>query len=256
MRLRVIDQGLASPIATHAVPYGIAAALGEEPVLTLATPAAPYISVGVHQDIAAEIDEQACRTRGIPVLRRDVGGGAVLLDRDQLYFHFVFPRRLAPSRPERLFSRFLEPVRRSYRDLGIATRFRPPADVVAGDRKLGASAAGEIGEAIVIAGNFLFDFDAATMAACLKVPEEGFRPVLRRQLDERMTTMRRLLPALPARAQVRSLFLGHVATVHALAPIEDRPTQAEEEAIAAAAARQVDPDWLQRRGRRPQGDAG
>lgn len=43
MRLRVIDQGRASPLASHAVPYGMARAMAaaDEPVLTLCTPDAP-----------------------------------------------------------------------------------------------------------------------------------------------------------------------------------------------------------------------
>ncbi|MSP48156.1 MAG: lipoate--protein ligase family protein [Alphaproteobacteria bacterium] len=166
MRLRVVDQGTASPIASHAVPYGIARAMATDadPALTLCTPASPYISVGANQDVAREIDEDYCRAHGLPVLRREVGGGAVLLDPDQLYFHFVVPRRLTPERAERLFPRFIEPVLRTYADLGITARHRPLNDVQVDNRKLGASAAAEIGEAVVVAGSFLFDFDMETMA--------------------------------------------------------------------------------------------
>ena len=52
------------------------------------------------QTCALPIYEAWCRGRGIPVLRREVGGGAVLIDRDQLYFHFILPRGLARERAD------------------------------------------------------------------------------------------------------------------------------------------------------------
>lgn len=252
MRLRVIDQGRASPLASHAVPYGMARAMAaaDEPVLTLCTPDAPYISVGANQDVAREIDQDYCRSRGLSILRREVGGGAVLLDPDQLYFHFVFPRRLAPERAERLFPRFIEPVLRTYADLGIAADYRPLNDVQVDGRKLGASAAAEIGEAVVVAGSFLFDFDRETMAASLKVPSEAFRNVLRQSLADHMTTMRQLLAERPSRGWVKSLFSGHVATTLAVEPVEDAPSAGETAAIDAATARHGDPAWIHRAGRK------
>jgi lipoate-protein ligase A len=252
MRLRVIDQGEATPLASHAVPYGIAHAMaaGADPVLTLCVSEAPYVSVGAHQDLAREIDEDWCRARGIAVLRREVGGGAVLIDRDQLYFHFVFPRRLAPERAERLFPRFVAPVLATYADLGIAATHRPLNDVEAGGRKLGATAAAEIGEAVVIAGSFLFDFDRETMARALRVPDDTFRDLLRRSLVEHMATMRDLLPVPPAREQVKERFLGHVAATFAVEPAEDRPTASETAAIDAAFARHADTAWTHRHGRK------
>ncbi len=252
MRLRVIDQGNASPLASHAVPYGVARAMAatDEPVLTLCTPEAPYISVGANQDVAREIDQEYCRARRLPVLRREVGGGSVLLDGDQLYFHFIVPRRLAPERTERLFTRFIEPVLMTYADLGIAAAYRPPNDVQVDGRKLGASAAAEIGEAVVVAGSFLFDFDRERMARSLRVPSEAFRDVLRRSLADHMTTMRQLLAERPARERVKALFVGYIATTLAVEPVADTPTAREMAAIGATATRHADPAWTHQVGRK------
>lgn len=252
MRLRVIDQGEGSPIASHAVPYGIAQAMAgdAEPVLTLCTPSSPYISVGVNQDVAREVDEDYCRARGLPVLRREVGGGTVLLDRDQLYFHFIYPRRLAPESAERLFARFIAPVLGTYAALGVAATHRPLNDVQADGRKLGATAAAEIGAAVVVAGSFLLDFDRETMARCLRVSDEGFRALLRRSLAEHMTTMREQLDELPARDRLKALFLGRIRAMLSVRPMADQPTPTESGAIAAAAARHADPAWTHRLGRK------
>lgn len=254
MRLRVVDQGQDSPIASHAVPYGIARAMAADaaPVVTLCMPRSRYLSVGASQDLA-EVDLDHCRSSGIAVLRRAVGGGAVLLDRDQLYIHIVLPRRMAPAGSDRLFSRFLAPIVATYADLGIETRRRPPGDIEAAGRKLGASAAAEIGEAVVVATSFLFDFDRAAMARCLRVRDEAFRDRLRESLVDHLVTIRELLPARPSRARVKALFLAHLAAALGADPEEDRPSSAEAASIAAEAARQTDPAWVHRPGRRDAG---
>src|SRR5258708_7913865 len=98
MRLRVIDGGIRSPIGTQALWHGVASALQptDDPALVLVTPAQPFVCIGYHQDAAIELDLAACRHAGVGVLRRRLGGGAVLLDGGQLIFHFVWPRQRAP----------------------------------------------------------------------------------------------------------------------------------------------------------------
>lgn len=246
MRLRVIDCGEVIPLVSHAVPYGIAAAMAADadPVLTLATPQSPYVSIGVHQDIAADIDADYCLSQGLPVLRRETGGGTVLIDRDQLYFHFIVPRRSFSGRSERLFSFFMQPVLRTYADLGIVACRRGINDIQVDDRKLGATAAAEIGAAVVVAGSFLFDFDRETMARCLRVPDDAFRELLRQGLADHMTTMRQLLPEPPARERVKARFLLQASAALGGESTEDALTSAESLAVGAAEIRHAGDDWI------------
>lgn len=244
MRLRVIDQGEVTPLASHAVPYGIAAAMAakDEPVLTLSTAATPYVSIGASQDIEREIDA-AC---SLPVLRREVGGGVVLIDRDQLYFHVVFPRRLAPAGSGRLFAHVAAPVVATYADLGIAAA-QVAQEIQAEGRKLGAMAAAEIGEAMVVASSFLFDFDRALFARSLRLGSETDRGALERNLAARIATVRDLLTALPSRRHVQALFLEHVAAAFDCMPTAAELRPSESAAVAAASARHADPGWIHRR---------
>ena len=55
---------------------GVAYAMGEDTpdTLILATPDAPYVCVGFHQDPALELDLDFCAGRDIPVLRREIPG--------------------------------------------------------------------------------------------------------------------------------------------------------------------------------------
>jgi lipoate---protein ligase len=255
--VRVVDLGYVSALQSQAIWYGIAAAMrpDDEPVLALVNSLQPYVCVGLHQDIALEVDEAHCRSRGIGVLRRRLGGGAVYIDRDQLIFHFIYPRRQAPARTAALYPRFIEPVVRTYRSLGIAAAYRPVNDIQVDGRKIGGTAAAILEEATVLGGMFLFDFDPATMARCLKVPSEKFRDKLHQSLGDYVTSMRRLLPAQPSREGVKAVFLQHVGETLGAIPREAEVTPAEQAAIAGEMTGLADPAWARRVGRRfvPQG---
>jgi lipoate---protein ligase len=255
--VRVVDRGYVSALQSQATWYGIAAAMhaDDEPVLTLVNPLEPYVCIGLHQDIALEVDEAYCRSHGIGVLRRRLGGGAVYIDRDQLIFHFIYPRRQAPERAAALYPRFIEPVVRTYRALGIAAVYRPVNDIQVDGRKIGGTAAAILEEATVLGGMFLFDFNAATMARCLKVPSEKFRDKLHKGLDGYVTSMRRLLPSLPSRDAVKALFLRHIGETLGVVPRDAELAPAEQAAIEGEMTALADPAWAGKVGRRfvPQG---
>lgn len=252
MRLRVLDFGFVPALRSQAVYHGVADTIraGGEPVLTLVNPQTPYVSVGVHQEIAKEVDEAFCAERGLPVIRRHVGGGAVYLDQNQMFFHFMFPRALAPQYAANLYPRFIEPAVRTYRELGVAAEYRPVNDIQVAGRKIGGTGAASIGEATVMVGSFMFDFDTATMAKCLKVPSEKFRDKLKQSLDDYMSTMRRELKELPTRQHVKKLFLKHIADTLEVEPVEDEPTAEELAAIAAREKELSSEEWTHRQGRK------
>ena len=91
MVIRLIEAGTVSHLRSQTIYHGLAYARTEAtpPTIVLATPAEPYVCVGFHQDIEAEIDLEYCASNDLPVLRRETGGGAVYLDSDQLFVQWV-----------------------------------------------------------------------------------------------------------------------------------------------------------------------
>lgn len=234
--------------------YHALADLGREGLFLL-SPASPYVCVGYHQDASREVDLAFCQARGIPVLRREVGGGAVYLDGGQVFFQLVLRREdpRVPASRDAFYRTFLEPVVRVYRRMGIAAEYKPVNDVVAGARKVSGSGVGEIGEGLVFVGNVILDFDYTTMARVLKVPDEKFRDKLYRTLEENLSTVRRELGAERAAAwtprRVRGLLAEEFAQV--VGPLVPREPDAELRARVEA-LRPVfqSEDWLlARRGR-------
>jgi len=252
MRLRVLDFGLVSAPRSQAVYHGLAETVraDSDPMLSLASPEAPYVCVGLHQEIAREVDEAFCAAHGLPVLRRHVGGGAVYLDHNQLFTHFVFPKARAPRHAAELYPLFIEPVVRTYRDFGINANYRPVNDIHVDGRKIGGTGAASIGEATVMVGSFMLDFDTATMAQCLRVPSEKFRDKLRQTLDDYMTTVVKQLGTIPPREDLLARFLHHCRDVLGLDPQRDQPTDAEWRAIEAAEAALLDPEFVEMQGRK------
>lgn len=174
--------------------YHALATLGRE-ALSLVSPATPYVCIGFHQDLQQEVDLDFCRANRIPVFRRDVGGGAVYLDGDQLFFHLILHKKnpAAPKRKESFYKKFLQPIINVYRQTGIPAKFKPVNDVIAGTRKISGSGVGEIGNCIVFVGNLIVDFNYEMMARVLKVPDEKFRDKIHKTLTDNLSTMRREL---------------------------------------------------------------
>jgi lipoate-protein ligase A len=221
-----------------------------DPVLILVGTSEPYVCVGMHQDIEAEVDLEYCTAAGLPVLRRNVGGGAVYLDGNQIFFQFVVPVDRAPRRLETMYSFFVAPVLDVYHGLGIPARLRPINDIHVNDRKIGGTGAAQIEDATVFVGSFLLDFDTQTMARCLKVSSEKFRDKLKGTLDDYLTTIRRELGHVPPREDLVERFLRATADRLMLQPRADSLRTDELAQIHRWERELSDPEWLHKPGRR------
>jgi len=252
MRLRVIDFGVVSALRSQAVFHGIAKTItiNSDPILVMSSPSDPYVCVGMHQQIDREVDEEYCRHNNLPIYRRHVGGGAVYLDKNQYFTQFIYPENKAPKLAKQLYPLFIEPVVRTYKELGIEAQFRPANDIHVNGRKIGGTGAASIDDATVMAGSFMFDFDTATMAKCLKVPSEKFRDKLKSTLDDYMTTMVKELDEVPSREELRGMFLAHCADVLKVIPELSKANEEELAAIDRAEIELQDPDWTYVQGRK------
>ena len=79
--------------------YHAMAHLGREGLI-VCYPSSPYVCLGLHDDLDQEIDREYCEEQGIPIFRRETGGGVVYLDNRQVFFQLVL-RRDNPQLPLR-----------------------------------------------------------------------------------------------------------------------------------------------------------
>lgn len=169
--------------------------------INILAPSSPYVCIGYHQNLEQEVDLVYCEDNNIPVFRREVGGGAVFLDGDQIFYQIVIHKDnpLAAGGKADFFKRMLEPVAATYEDLGIPAKYRPVNDVVTEDgRKIAGTGAVEIGDYIILVGNLIADFDYETMARVLRVPDEKYRDKVFKSMRENLTTIKREIGKIPS----------------------------------------------------------
>lgn len=251
-RIRLLDLGSAPAIRSQTVYHAAARAMGPDTpdTIILVAPAEPYVCIGFHQDVEQEVDLAYCEAHGLPVVRREVGGGAVYLDEGQIFSQWVFHEDHLPAELERQFELYIRPLVRTYRALGVDAVLRPVNDIHVEGKKIGGTGAAQIGLARVVVGSFMFDFDKAAMARILKVSDEKMRDKVFESFDEYMTTMREQLAEVPPRRDVISLYLEKCAETLD-AEIVPGSWTAEEEAVAARLdAEFATREWLHQKGRR------
>ncbi len=247
MSLRVVDAGtvpwLDSQVIYHAVASVMTAATDD--TLTLMNPATPYVCVGYHQEVDKEVDVAYCQEHGLPITRRQVGGGAVYLDKDQLFWHIIVHRSRAPYRIEEVYTRYLAGPIQTLRAMGIPAVHRPINDIQVEGRKIGGTGAATIGEAIVVVGSLIYDFNYELMAQVLKVPSEKFRDKVYQTLREYLTTIRRELgPNAPTWEQGKQLLMTNCAAAMGEDFYPGELTSGEQAEVQRLRQVFAEPEWV------------
>lgn len=234
-----------SQLLYHALPR-----IGREGLILL-SPATPYVCIGYFQDAEQEVDLDYCRAHNIPVFRREVGGGAVYLDGEQLFYQLVIHRDnpLVPRDKSAFYQKFLQAPIAAYRVIGIPAEYKPVNDIIANGRKISGNGVAEIGDYIVFVGNLIVDFDYETMVRVLRVPDEKFRDKVYKTLQDNLSTIRRELGHAPPRNELWDLLAEKFMEV--LGPLEvettvDAQWRAEADRLAQ---RMLTDEWLYRKGR-------
>jgi lipoate-protein ligase A len=226
---------LRSQTAWHAVAYGVSE--GAPPTLSFARPSSPYVCLGYHRDLA-EVDRDYCRSRGLPVYRRMVGGGPVYLDSDQLFFQICLPAAaVSPSRTEALRV-LLAPAVAAFRATGVDAWLDDDGEICVGDRKICGHGAGQIEDAVVVCGNLIERFDHERAAAVLAVPD----------YDQRAQTLRLMHRYVSATTVDPERFRASLITAYAAAlgrvPAPGDLSGAERARLAELDERFTSEEWL------------
>jgi lipoate-protein ligase A len=237
---------LESQLIYHALPR-----LGMEGLILLA-PAEPYVCLGYHQDAQQEVDLAYCREAGIPVFRREVGGGAVFLDGQQIFYQLVIHKDnpLAPRDKLEFYQKLLAPVVQTYRALGVDARFKPVNDIITVEgRKISGNGAAEIGDYSILVGNVIVDFDYETMVRVLRVPDAKFRDKVFKSLRENLTTLKRELGQAPTIPKVLDTLVENFEAVLGPLARTDLPDRVYGQ-VSSLAGPFTSEEWLLRPGKR------
>jgi lipoate-protein ligase A len=132
--------------------------------------AVPAVILGISGALSKEVDSEACAADGVAILRRDSGGGTVLLGPGCLSYSLLLSLDRHPA---------LRDVRLSYRlILGCLIRaltvpgleIRGLSDLSIGERKVSGNAQRRGSRALLHHGTLLYAFDAGIVEKYLKEP--------------------------------------------------------------------------------------
>lgn len=227
--MRLIELGALSPLRSQTTYHAIARALGpgDDPVLSLYWTDRPYVCTGFHRPVE-EFDQDECRRRGLPVLRRQLGGGPVYLDADQLLFQVTLPADRAPASVEAAYRALLGPAVGAFRRLGLDAALTGTNDICVDGRKLSGAGMARIDDAVVCVANVILDFDHDAMAAILAL-DPGMRRTFAAVQRRYLTTLQRELGRAVSRAEARDAIVASYA--EAFGPLEPAVLSAEEERV-------------------------
>lgn len=145
---------------------------GEE-YLRVWSPTSDFVVLGRGNNADLEVDLSVCRERGIPVLRRISGGGAVVLGHGCLCYSLVLRMDTAP---ELISAQSANGwiLRRSARVLGAASgrevEIMGDSDLTVAGRKIAGHAQRRRRHALLLHGSVILDFKKDCMPELLRVP--------------------------------------------------------------------------------------
>lgn len=253
---RLLDIGAIDPLETQTIYDMIAQGITEgesENTLIICWPAKPLVSLGHFQEIDADIDTKFCRENDIFYTRRVIGGGGVYLDDGQMFYQLI-GRIDSPTTPKKIddyYRKFLEAPVQVYRNLGIPAEFKPVNDLIANGKKVSGNGAGDVGDARILTGNIIFDFNFDMMVKVLKVPDEKFRDKIAKSLRERMSTIKLETGSIPDRTEVKEDLIRLYEETLDIELVRGNLTNWEKGRMAELRPKYLSDEWLHwRRGGR------
>ncbi|MFC2154070.1 lipoate--protein ligase [Candidatus Altiarchaeota archaeon] len=210
--IRLLDFGAKDRFFIHSV-YEAIAAKGEVNTLHFCYPEKPYVSVGVHQVIERELDVEYCREHGYPIIRREVGGGAVFLEENQQFYHLIISKEDSPADMASFYEKFLQPTVSVYQRYGLPAEYKPVNDVVINGKKASGNAAKTVGNFNLLVGNVIQDFDAKTAAKIMKTPSEKYRDKIASTMEEYMTSLKKELGHVPGKDEIKQYYIEAIESL-------------------------------------------
>ncbi|MGE4440677.1 MAG: lipoate--protein ligase [Desulfomicrobium sp.] len=153
---------------------------------------APAVIVGRNQNTASEIDTDFVRERGITVIRRLTGGGAVFHDLGNVNFSFI---QIGKQSRQLDFHRFTVPIMEALRSMGVNCQFEGRNDLVIDGRKFSGNAQLIEKDRVLHHGTLLFSAQMADLSGALRINPVKYVDKAVKSVAKRVTNISSHLPA-------------------------------------------------------------
>lgn len=147
----------------------------------------PAIIVGKNQNTIEEINSEYVREKGIKIVRRVTGGGAVYHDLGNLNFSII----TTVTGPERIdFGKINIPVLKSLQKLGINAELSGRNDLTLEGKKFSGIAQSVWKKRVLNHGTILFDTDLTVLSKALNVKKDKIESKGVKSVKSRVTNIR------------------------------------------------------------------
>ncbi len=162
------------------------------------------VSLGCFQSLEREVDLEVAQRRGVHIVRRITGGGAVFHDHDgELTYSVVCRQSDVPLDIVESYKLICGGLVAGFRRLGIKAEFKPVNDVQVNGRKISGSAQTRRWGSVLQHGTILISPDVRLMFELLRVSPEKISDKFIASAFERVTTLEREMGRKPEIAEVR-----------------------------------------------------
>ena len=194
----------------------------------------PSVIVGRHQNTRSEVNLPELKKRGIDLVRRLTGGGAVYHDLGNINFTFILPRGHGKEPETR---ELLQPLVNYLDGFGIKAGMEGRNDLsIPGRGKFSGLAGRRLPGKFLLHGTLLYDVDVSVLEQVLLVDPEKYRSKGVASVRARVTNLKPLLPV-----SLKELWEG-IRNAYG-AQISPLPKEIREKANALAMVRYACPDW-------------
>jgi len=206
------------------------------------------VSLGCFQSVEREVDLGVAKRRGVDVVRRITGGGAVFHDcGGELTYSVVCGQSDLPHDIVDSYKLICGGLVLGLERLGLHAEFKPVNDVQVNGRKISGSAQTRRWGSVLQHGTVLISPDVRLMFELLKVSPEKLSDKFISSVFERVTTVERELGQRPSFEHVRDSMKEGFEKALGIELVEEGMTDDELELAAELKPKYASNEWLRKR---------
>ena len=185
-KIRVLETGYNQASWNMALDEALLNKMGDTPVLRIYGWRPPAVSIGYFQNMDQEVNVDRCKHRGIDVIRRMTGGGAVFHDSELTYSFLTkkYPQSIIES-----YELICDAIIIAINKLGFVSKFSPLNDITINGRKVSGNAQTRKKNTLLQHGTILLNANIDEMFSVLKVPSEKLRDKMITDVKQRITVL-------------------------------------------------------------------
>lgn len=189
--MKFIDnKGITDPMVNLAIEEYILENFGEKDTYLLFYINKPSIIIGRNQNTIEEINTDYIDEKGIKVVRRLSGGGAVYHDEQNLNFSFITKD---DGESFQNFAKFLKPIIKVLNEMGVPAELQGRNDVAVNGRKISGNAMFSTKGRMFSHGTLMLDSEVEELTKALKVKKEKIESKGIKSIRSRVATISEFL---------------------------------------------------------------